>query len=85
MTQTLTYKKDNIKQTNKPVGFELSSYMHMYHAFANHIYSFSSKTTYVFLAWQTYFHFLFLPITIEIIHTGAPMQIQMLIKCEVKA
>ena len=43
----------------KPVGFEFSSNMHMYYAFDNYIYSFSSVTTYVFLVWQTYFfHYL---------------------------
>ena len=29
--------------------------MHMYYAFDNHIYSFSSMTTYVFAVWQTSF------------------------------
>ena len=37
------------KENKKPVGFELSSNMHMYYAIDSHIYSFSFMTTYVFL------------------------------------
>ena len=33
----------------KPVGFELSSNMHVYYVLSNHIYFFSSMTTYVLL------------------------------------
>ena len=39
---------------SEPVGFELSSYIHMQCSFGNHIYSLSSMNTYVFLLWQTY-------------------------------
>ena len=42
------------KITGKPASFELSSYIHMYHAFANPIYSLSLRTTCVFLVWQTF-------------------------------
>ena len=44
-------------KTNKSVCCELSCNMQMYYAFGNHIYSLSSMTTYIFLAWQTYFIF----------------------------
>ena len=37
------------KVKTKPIGFELSSNMHMYYAFDNHTYPFSSMSTYVFL------------------------------------
>ena len=40
--------------TSNPVGFELSSNMHMHYVFGDHIYSLSI-TTYIFLAWWTYF------------------------------
>ena len=57
--------------TSKPVGFELTSNMHIFYAFGNHIYSLSLMTcipyfadififctcVYVFLVWQTYFIF----------------------------
>ena len=43
------------------VVFSVSSNMHMYYAFDNLIYSFSSITTYVFPVWQTYFFFLIYP------------------------
>ena len=44
-----------ISKISKQIGFELSSHMHMYYAFGNYIYCFSSVTMYVFLVWQTYF------------------------------
>ena len=46
---------DTRMKPNKPVGFELNSNIHMYYALGSHIYSLSSMTTYVFLAWQTSF------------------------------
>ena len=56
-----------INTNKKPVGFELSIFMHMCYAFDNHIYYFSFMTIFVFLVWQTYFFFfwLFMPITFE--------------------
>ena len=46
-----------VNETHNPVGFELSSNMHMDYAFGNHTYSLPSMTTYVFLVWHTYFVF----------------------------
>ena len=48
--------------------------MHMYYAYDNHIYSFSSITTYVFLDWQTFFFFLIYADTFEIVHTSLCIQ-----------
>ena len=48
--------------------------MHMDYAFDNHIYSFSSMTTYAFPVWQTYFFPSFMPITFEIIHKCVSIQ-----------
>ena len=42
-------------KTSNPIGFKLSSYVHIYNAFGNHIYSLSSMATYVFIIWLTYF------------------------------
>ena len=64
------------KRNKKPVGFELSSNMHMCYEFGNYIYSSSSMTTCIFLVWQTYFVFfsLFMPMTFEILHTCISIQ-----------
>ena len=40
---------------SKQEGFQLSSNIHIYYAFGNHITSLLSVTTYVFFIWQTYF------------------------------
>ena len=45
----------HVSKTSSPLCFEHNSNMHIYYLFGNHIYSLSSMTTYVFLAWQTYF------------------------------
>ena len=58
-----------LSRNQKPVGFELSSNMHMYYAFDNHIHSFTSMTTHLYLGWQTISFSLFLPVIIEIVHT----------------
>ena len=50
----MTMVDETNESTNKPVGFELNSIMHMCCAFGSHIYSISSMTTYVFFVWQTY-------------------------------
>ena len=42
------FSKMDINKSKKPVDLECNSNMHMYYAFANHIYSFSPMTTYVF-------------------------------------
>ena len=70
-----------------PVGFEISSNMHMYHASDNHIYSFSSMTTYLFLFGRyVYISFsLFMPVTFEIVHTLHLYKILMAMKCQVTA
>ena len=43
--------------TSTSVSFELSSNMHMYYAFGNHIWSLSQMSTCVFFVWQTCFVF----------------------------
>ena len=50
------YNTYHLEYDKKPAGFELI--MHMYYAFDNHIYLFSSMTPYVFLVWQIYYSFL---------------------------
>ena len=58
----------------KPIGFELSTIMHMYYAFCNYIYSFSSMATYVLLVWQTYFLSVIYTNTFEIVHASVSVQ-----------
>ena len=52
-----TQKKpyNNTNKMKKPAGFEDSSDLHMYYAFDNHIYSFSSMVIYIFLTLMTNF------------------------------
>ena len=57
----------------KPADFELSSNMHMYYAFDNHIYSFSFRT-YAFLVWQTSHFYLIYANTFEIVQTYVCIQ-----------
>ena len=52
----------HISKTSNPLGFELSSNMHMYYIWQ--LYSSSLMTTYEFLVWQTYFVFC-MPTTLE--------------------
>ena len=55
----LHHQKSFLWKTNKkPVCIELSSNVHRYYAFDNHIYYFSCMTSYVLLVWQAYFCFL---------------------------
>ena len=57
------------KYKGKSSGFELSSNMHMYYAFGNLIYSFSSTVFYVFLLFRDVSFSVFIPIAFETVHT----------------
>ena len=63
-----------ISVNRKPIGFEFSSIMHMYNAFDNHIYSFSSMILMYYMYSRHISFSLFIPITFEIVHTFVSIQ-----------
>ena len=65
----------------KPIGFELSSNMLMCYAYNNHIYTFSFKTTYVFLVLADIFLFPGLCHNCETVNKCICMKILMPMMC----
>ena len=59
----------------KPLGFELSSYMHMNYAYDNHIYLFFLIYNHICIPFLTdIFLVLIMPITFEIVHICISIQ-----------